>query len=115
MQFIMRDITERKRQEFEKNLMLSISKAIKDAPNLQDLLDQALKGICAIMEVPIAAIFLKVSGQPQLQLAAQVGRSPEAIKHLARIAIDGSANNIASRTAILNKPIVVSDVRQLKA
>ena len=114
MQFIMRDITERKRQEFEKNLMLSISKAIKDAPNLQDLLDQALKGICAIMEVPIAAIFLKDPRQPQLQLAAQVGRSPEAIKHLARITINGSANNIASRTAILNKPIVVSDVRQLK-
>jgi len=114
MQYILRDITERKQREFEKNLMLSVSNAIKDAPNLQELLDQALKGIAAIMEVPIAAIFLKNPGQPQLELAAQVGRSPEATKRLARIAIDGSANNIASRAAILKRPIVVPDVRQLK-
>jgi len=114
MQFILRDITQRKRREFEKNLMLSVSNAIKDAPSLQELLDQALEGIGAIMEVPIAAIFIKDPDQPQLKLAAQIGRSPEAMKRLARIAIDGSANNIASRAAILNRPIVVSDVRQLK-
>jgi len=114
MQYILRDITERKRRELEKNLMLSVSKAIKDAPNLQELLEQALKGITAIMEVPIAAVFLKNPEQPQLELAAQIGRSPQAIKRLARIAIDGSANNIASRTAILNRPIVVPNVRELK-
>jgi two-component system, NtrC family, sensor kinase len=114
MQFIMRDITGRKQSEFEKNLLLSVSKAIKDAPNLQELLDHALKGICAIMDVPIAAIFIKDKAQAQLQLAAQVGRSPEAIKQLARIAIDGSANNIASRTAVLNRPIVVPNIRELK-
>jgi PAS domain S-box-containing protein len=116
MQFIMRDVTERKRREFEKNLMLSVSKAIKDAPSLPELLEKSLEGICAIMDVPIAAIFLKDAGQPQLQLAAQIGRSPEATKRLARIAIDGSASarNIASRSAMLNRPIVVEDVRQLK-
>jgi len=116
MQFILRDITERKRHELQNNLMLSISMALKDAPSLQELLDQSLKGICAIMEVPIAAIFIKDPERPELHLAAQVGRSSEAIRHLARVAIDDAAgaNNIASRTAILNRPIVVPDVHQLK-
>ncbi|GEM_PF-4529852 len=114
MQYIMRDITDRKQRDFEKNLMLSISNAIKDAPGLQELVEHAAQGISEIMQVPIAAIFLKDPDHPQLRLAAHVGLSPEAIRHLTKIAIDGSANDLASRSAILNRPLVISDVAQLK-
>ncbi len=114
IQTILRDVTQRKQQEFEKSLLLSISNAIKDAPDLQAMIDQALEGICAVMNVPIGAIFLR-SEEKALKLAAQVGLSSHAIKNMATLAVDGSASDVASRTAIMKKPIVINNMEKIKA
>jgi len=114
IQIILRDVTQRKQQEFEKSLLLSISNAIKDAPDLQAMIDQALEGICAVMNVPIGAIFLR-SEENALKLAAQVGMSSNAIKKMATLAVDGSASDVASRTAIMRKPIVINNMEKIKA
>jgi PAS domain S-box-containing protein len=107
VQSILRDVTERKQQEWKTNLLLSLSNAIKDAPSLQAMIDQALAGICAVMQVPIGGVFLQSPENKGLRLAAQAGLSPQATMKMAAIALDGSAGDVASRGAILKRPIVI--------
>ncbi|HUT52866.1 MAG TPA: PAS domain S-box protein [bacterium] len=114
-QSIFRDITARKREEFEKNLLLSISQSIKEAPDLDTLARTALSGICAILDVPAGSLFIQDQEQNELKLAAAQGLSEKDLTVAAVQAADWSSKGgVASRMALFKKNIVVPDLYDLK-
>ncbi len=112
IQSIYRDITARKREEFEKNLLLSISQSIKEAPDLNSLAQNALTGICTIMGVPVAALFVQDS--QELKLLAHQSFSAKSMTEIAAAAADWSASGLASRSALFKKSIFIDDASDLK-
>jgi len=114
VQSIFRDITARKRDEFEKNLLISISRSIKEAPDLDSLGHGALSGICTIMNVPVAGLYVYDQNTRALKVLAAKQLSDQAVKHLAIAAADWSAKGIASRMNLLKRSIFVPDVSDLE-
>ncbi len=114
VQSIFRDITERKREELEKNLLISISQSIKEAPDLFSLGRSALSGICTMMGVPAAGLFMRSQDSNELKIIAEQNLKKSMVTELAINSADWSANGIASRNALLKRTIFVPDVEQLK-
>jgi PAS domain S-box-containing protein len=114
-QLIFRDVTRRKREEFEKNLLLSISQSIKEAPDLESLAQSALTGICAILNLPVGSLFIQDKDTSELKLMAFQGISAHDLTSVAVQTAEWSMKGgVASRSALLKKNIVVPDIYDLK-
>ena len=113
VQSSMRDITSRKTDEFRKNLILKISHSIKEAPDLESLGESALSGICTMMDLPVASLFLFDPDDNRLSVLARQGMDKKELLEMLVKAADSSANGVASRAALLKKVIFAPNVADI--
>ncbi len=110
VQGVVRDISERKMKEKERELMLSLSNTIRDSQDPDELAKNALECVTQIYEMSIGTLYVYDDRKNQLQLVAHKGIGDELLSYQERYTLREDEKGIAVRTAIRREIITIEDI-----
>jgi PAS domain S-box-containing protein len=110
IQTIARDVTEKKQLERERELMLAISGAIKDATTLEELTRLALEGLTAALSVTASILHFYDAEKRELYAVHSLGFPADLLRRIARQKVGQGEPGVASRAAWTQQVVIVEDV-----
>lgn len=110
VQGVLRDISERKRRDEQKELMLALSNSIRDSRELDELAKNSLECVTKILEMPIGAFYIYNERLNELRLIAHRGFREGLLSIQERYVVREGEPGIAVQTALRKDIIIVDDL-----
>jgi PAS domain S-box-containing protein len=110
VQGVVRNISERKREEKQRELMLSLSNTIRDSREPVELARNALECVTQIYEMSIGTLYIYDDNRNELQLIAHKGIGEEELSVQECYRVDDEEKGIAVQTALRREIITIEDI-----
>ncbi len=110
VQGVIRDISERKRAEEQKELMLSLTNTIRESSDLHELAKNALACVTKILDMSTGALYIHDEQKNELQLVAHEGIWEGILSIQENYNMNKGEKGIAVKTALQQDIIIVEDM-----
>ncbi len=114
VQGILRDISERKRIEGQKELMLELSDTIRNSMDIKELATKAFDYTTRTLDLRAGALYIYDEKGKELRLVAHKGIRDENLPLQRAYRLDAGERGVAVRTALRREVIIVDDMAEDK-